>query len=342
LNKQNLPLLFIDKSEEAAPHSEDLSDFVELAALVCEVPVAFITLNNSTSKKVIAYTGANICDIQTALSATNRKSNFHSNFENQNRSFSICARVCLSLANGLTGSLYTAGFHHLTINPNQQKALELIAKQVSIKLENTLKFQKDKQPITENSLLFESFYHNTQHYQILLNTALEIVTFNRCAAHFTHKFTGLNLKNGCSIHKYISPLFADEFNNLCNEALKGEKTKYKHFINRENSGKLWFGFTISPIYNSDKETIGLTITGSNINRQKRQEKTIKHQSDSLSIIAQLQSHQVRHPVTSILGLMSLIKEDNYNPQKEYLINLEQATQQLDQVIKTIVSQSRQT
>jgi PAS domain S-box-containing protein len=187
--------------------------------------------------------------------------------------------------------------------------------------------------------VLQAFLSSSRDYQILLDTQLNIVAFNTSAATFTRAFSGRKLKAGSNMNEYIAQTFIHEFDELCQRALAGEEVEYEHYIHSKNNGSAWFNFCIIPI-NKEEEIIGLTLIGTNINRQKNQEKKIRHQSDTLSVIAQLQSHQVRQPVTSILGLMDLIKAENYAPQKEYLICLEKATKQLDEVIQTIVRQSR--
>jgi signal transduction histidine kinase len=78
-----------------------------------------------------------------------------------------------------------------------------------------------------------------------------------------------------------------------------------------------------------------------VNDQKRNAKIIRQQSEYLSNIAWFQSHQLRHPVSSILALLNLIKEEHdYNLTKEYLEALEIVTKQLDTIINAIVQQSR--
>ena len=197
---------------------------------------------------------------------------------------------------------------------------------------------EQKEEIAGAHLLLEAFFNNAPDYHILLNNHLDIVTFNRTAFAFTLKFFQLRLTAGKKITGYISGSFVHEFERLCIEALQGRQVNYEHFI-RNNVDGMWYNFAITPIWKNE-HVIGLVLVGVSINEQKKQEKTIKHQSNSLSIIAQLQSHQVRQPVSSILGLMNLIREENYVARKEYLEALEEATKQLDNIIQTIVSQSR--
>lgn len=153
-------------------------------------------------------------------------------------------------------------------------------------------------------------------------------------------YMGKQLNEGMKMDCLLDDVFTEAFNEICTEALKGEAVEYEHFFRNSSGNTAWFRFTISPIVDTLGNVIGLTMAGTNITDQKLREKTIRNQGESLSAIAQLQSHQVRQPVTSIMGLMQLIKEDNYELRREYLLSLEQATKQLDTVIQTIVKQSR--
>lgn len=74
---------------------------------------------------------------------------------------------------------------------------------------------------------------------------------------------------------------------------------------------------------------------------RRNSKMIRHSNDMLNEallkIAFIQSHQVRKPIASILGLVNLIKMDNYTADKETLSKLEVAAEDLDRKIKDVIS-----
>lgn len=188
--------------------------------------------------------------------------------------------------------------------------------------------------------LLKAFFGSAQDYHVLLDSSLRIAAFNRYAATFTKLYVDIDLLIGVSMPDFIGEPFGKEFIMLCNKALAGEVIDYEYYIHTRTGESLWFQFLLTPLRNATNNIIGITMVGTNITQQKKQEKTIRYQSDTLSVIAQLQSHQVRQPVSSILGLMNLIKADGYNASKEYLLCLEEATHQLDEVIKTIVAQSR--
>lgn len=65
-------------------------------------------------------------------------------------------------------------------------------------------------------------------------------------------------------------------------------------------------------------------------------KQLKKQNSVLREIARIESHELRQPVASIMGLMMLIKEDPGVPEPEYLELLDQSVNQLDERIRRIV------
>lgn len=191
----------------------------------------------------------------------------------------------------------------------------------------------------EEANLLLAYFNSVDQYQILLNEDLKIVSFNNCAHVFTTKYLGLGLQKGKPILDNISPSFRTDFISLASQAFEGETVTYEHFIYHKEKTH-WFDFTITSLYDDCGDVIGVMIVGKSIDEIKSKDRIIKNQNESLSIIAQLQSHQVRQPVSSILGLLNLIKEDNMQFNHDYLLALEGATKQLDTVIKVIVSQSR--
>lgn len=63
---------------------------------------------------------------------------------------------------------------------------------------------------------------------------------------------------------------------------------------------------------------------------------IGRQNDAFKEIAFAQSHEFRGPLSSILGVMNVIKEDDYVASKEYLLMMEQAVNKLDEKVLFVV------
>lgn len=73
-----------------------------------------------------------------------------------------------------------------------------------------------------------------------------------------------------------------------------------------------------------------------IDEVEQQKEQIDRKNQAFRKIAQIQSHELRLPVSSILGIMGLLKEIDYESPKEYLLLLNDAVNQLDNKIRTIV------
>ena len=63
---------------------------------------------------------------------------------------------------------------------------------------------------------------------------------------------------------------------------------------------------------------------------------VEMQSKTLMDIAHIQSHEFRAPLCSIMGLMNIIKEDNYKQPNEYLQMMDEAIKTLDEKIHMVV------
>lgn len=68
-------------------------------------------------------------------------------------------------------------------------------------------------------------------------------------------------------------------------------------------------------------------------------KALEEKNESLRNIAHMQSHDIRQPLTSIMGIMDMIKNDDYNADKEKLMMIEEAANELDNKIHAIVEQT---
>lgn len=71
----------------------------------------------------------------------------------------------------------------------------------------------------------------------------------------------------------------------------------------------------------------------------RQIREIEAKNDSLLKIAQLQSHQIRQPLTTIMGLINLVKDGHHSVDDEWLKMLEAATNNFDKTIHDIIAET---
>lgn len=65
-------------------------------------------------------------------------------------------------------------------------------------------------------------------------------------------------------------------------------------------------------------------------------KQVELQKNVLMDIAFIQSHEFRGPLATIMGLMNIIKEEDYQSPKQYLVMMEEAVSKLDEKIHVVV------
>ena len=93
----------------------------------------------------------------------------------------------------------------------------------------------------------------------------------------------------------------------------------------------WFSMKVNPIENA------LVIYASDIHDKKIAELKLLNQNEQLKEIAFLQSHKVRGPVASVLGLINLLHEIDCKHEEvcTYIKHLSTATQELDNIIHNV-------
>ncbi|WP_160164092.1 PAS domain S-box protein [Nafulsella turpanensis] len=116
----------------------------------------------------------------------------------------------------------------------------------------------------------------------------------------------------------------------------------EEIINYSKDGTpYWVRMDISPVLDEDGKLIKFIAIETDITERKKFEQRLQQQNEQLKEIAWISSHEIRGPVASILGLISLydhgFPEASFN--KEILQHLLNVSQQLDKVIHRIVNKT---
>jgi light-regulated signal transduction histidine kinase (bacteriophytochrome) len=101
--------------------------------------------------------------------------------------------------------------------------------------------------------------------------------------------------------------------------------------------KIWWNYNYAPALDAEGEIIGVSYNAINISDLKLKEQQSMAKDESLKAIAFIQSHEIRRPVSSIIGLMNLFKAQDYQSTREELMMLECAVLELDDKIRLIVN-----
>jgi signal transduction histidine kinase len=161
--------------------------------------------------------------------------------------------------------------------------------------------------------------------------------YNKTAYSFIKKVHNAKLQRGDLFVTYIAPSFVQTFIEKFNITLTGEKCFAEGSTDYGEHGEIWWEAGFEPAWDNNNEVIGVSYSIRNVTDRKQYEQRIVSQNQSLVNIAYIQSHEYRGPLSSIMGLMNLIRDEEYKPPVEYLELLETAINKLDSKMQEIVS-----
>ena len=192
-------------------------------------------------------------------------------------------------------------------------------------------------PLQNDAGLYQSLDQNEGNYFLLLNLNHQIININDAFAFlFGVDIHDVTSKTAESIFNCIHAKYAEWFRELFEIAKTGKSAQHEVLINDELENEKWIRFDFSPFYNLKNELRGITCIGTNISKEKVQEKKIINQKKLLNEIASTYSHELRHPLTNILAIINIMKYDDVSMNKVYFKYLEIASKQLDAVIHQVV------
>lgn len=192
--------------------------------------------------------------------------------------------------------------------------------------------------------MYCAIYDSTHSIRLFVTPDYKIKLFNKKANDISISYYNRELKvDDCFLaysQSTINKIDSDFKNNL-NKALQGDYVESEKEVKNLNIS-LWFRTEYYPVY-IDNELIGISISARDISKRINNEILLKKQNQALQDIIFFESHEVRRPVGSILGLIQLLDKDQITGQnKETIEMLEKTTKMLDEITKTIIDKCIET
>lgn len=232
------------------------------------------------------------------------------------------------------------------LDEHQQLLIKVLAKQVmkvvelraGMRLLEQKHYELEEQKKLNNdaAIRLRSFFQSSTNFQVLLGRNCDIIDFNKTAFNFIKAVHKVKIVRGDQFVKYLAPEFVATFIKHYNMTLEGQKSFVEGSTVYDEMGIIYWEAAFEPARDENENIIGISYLIRNVTERKLKEQKILSQNASLLKIAHIQAHEFRAPLASIMGMMSLIKEADYEPPKEYLQLLEQAVFTLDTSIRRIV------
>ncbi|MFD0766975.1 GAF domain-containing protein [Mucilaginibacter lutimaris] len=345
----------------------DLNDIVALVSQICGTPVALVTLLDNEIQWFKAAVGTDITNTPVGISFCTttiqqdginiikdmEKDERHSQnpLVTGNPNVRFYAGAPLITKDGYAvGSLCVVDMQPRDLSQHQQKALQVMSKQVVnlMELNWGLKVMEDQrnkeleqaEAIAESELKLKAIFDSSKDTHLLIDKNFEVMAFNKSASSFIHTTYGHVLMNGDNLLDYSDPKIVGQLKKYCKAAMNGRSVKREWHIMAGTPYSCWMNTTFVPVRNKTGEVIGVALNSTDITHHKKQEAYINVQNEALNRIAIIQSHELRRPVASLLGIMDLIKMENVD--FNYFDMMELTVNELDEKIRGIVKDSENT
>ncbi|MVN92914.1 PAS domain S-box protein [Mucilaginibacter sp. HME9299] len=237
------------------------------------------------------------------------------------------------------GSLFVLGSEAKKLSERRKRMLHLLSRQAVTMVEfelsiDVLREQYTEAKNSENKL--RSFFESSKSSHLLIGRNMEIITFNKTFYDIAYMLFGKPVLAGVKATEFIYPAYIDDFEKNVQTALSGESINHERAVKFTGIDPMWFKVSYNPTYDSGGKIIGVSFNSTDITQRKQSEQKILEQNEALRKVAFMQSHQLRKPVASILGLMSLLKLEETEANSAILNMMEQAVQELDFTVRNIV------
>lgn len=204
--------------------------------------------------------------------------------------------------------------------------------------------------ITEQQREFDrnnlyALINNTDDLMWSVNTDYSLITSNKPFDDMTKATSGQIIPKGSNILTGITPEQIILFKKFYERAFTGET--FTEIVYSKIPFEMWSEISYYPIRKGN-EIIGTACHSRNITERKKARLILEKQNDELvKTNAELDrfvysvSHDLRSPLTSILGLLSFIEEESQEPDTlEHAEMIHSSVNRLDEFIKNILSYSR--
>ncbi|AFL85626.1 PAS domain S-box [Belliella baltica DSM 15883] len=189
--------------------------------------------------------------------------------------------------------------------------------------------------VFEAQMNLKSILEHADESYFLVDLELNILSFNENAKKLVKSHFKKELKEKDDFLPYLLSGLEEQFLKDLETVFSGKSITYeKEVINSRTGKELWFEHKFFPLFNSDKKVIGFVYANKNIEEKKLEFKRVEEKNKVLREVAYIQSHLLRSPLSSMLGLLDLIDKKQLDAENtKYFSYLKPLAQELDMVIR---------
>lgn len=198
--------------------------------------------------------------------------------------------------------------------------------------------EKQNQQLKDTETKLKALLNSTTEIHCLIDSDFRILSFNHRASEEVSKMLKQTLQIEQNFLNYVHDDWKEVTIKSLKNVLAGNISIFEKEIHFLENQKLWYNIEIHPVINHEDKIVGIAINANEITEQKKNLLYIEEQNEKLIQIAWVNSHDVRRPLASLLGLINLIEETNPSPDEIIKISqlIKESAKELDQVIHKVV------
>jgi len=345
-------------------NDKELLDIVEFASTIVNTPMVGITILDEHTLYLKVAKGMQVCSFPRVLSFcdyTVRQDNLlivTDVFSDKRFAKLPCvtgaphmrfyAGAPLIKSDGqIVGTLFLSDDKENNLDAQQQFMLKILAGHVMKIMElrsSVALLQNKRQELQMQEMInqhanlrLRSFFESAANFKVLVDKKGEILDFNRVAYNFMRSIYKIKLKIGDQFSSYLDDKFATLFTEKLEQSLKGRKAFAEGSTKYRKTGIVFWEASFEASRDVNNDIIGVLCQMRDVTERKLKEQKIIAQNQSLLHIAHIQAHEFRGPLTTIMGLIDLMHEEQPQKSSEYLILLKNAVGSLDNNINQVIN-----
>jgi PAS domain S-box-containing protein len=201
--------------------------------------------------------------------------------------------------------------------------------------------RKDIEQIITDEQNLRALINNTDDPIWLVDTNCNIIECNKSFKKWVSYFINRELDKGDHVlFNGQDKLYLDKFEMCYSLALNGRTFRTVEDM-KVNNELRYTTVSFNPVLDAEHKVIGVSCFARDITEQRKHLLRIEEQNTALREIAFIESHKVRGPVASIMGLEQFFNYDDLSDpaNKEIMEGVSKLTKELDAIIREVVSKS---
>jgi PAS domain S-box-containing protein len=204
--------------------------------------------------------------------------------------------------------------------------------------------RRSGETLKETAAMLDSVFNNVIQGIVLMDEQFRIKTFNTTANKQVSYLLGLEMQAGRSYLDFLFSEMHPEFLKHAGHVLEQKRESWEMAYAFAGSSSHWFDFSMSPVTNEMGKVTALClsmidITGRKLadDRFKMQFREIEEANRDLDRVVKVLSHDLRAPMNSISGLISLARDEKDQEEfGNYLNMMEKSVQKLDKFTSEMI------